>query len=267
MTDPLSLPINDPKEVGALLSELPMAVDQARFTKFLMGFPRRYLVKTPRVDIVKHYLLLESLQKSPLALSINRPGRQWEMTLITRDRDHLFSDIAGALSCCGMNISSADAFANDEHLILDTFRFLDVENVFSDPHRVVEFQSFLENVVIDRIALETRFQARRRQALIAPHSSIEVRIDNDMHPQASHVLVDFPDHFGHLYQVSRCISDLGGNIEMAYVEINGDRIHDSFYVTHQGGKLPEEAGERLRHRLLSVGCDPNSSKTEIVLPN
>jgi len=48
------------------------------------------------------------------------------------EREFLFSRIAGALSCSGMNIVAAEAFANASEVVLDTFRFSDDERRFDD---------------------------------------------------------------------------------------------------------------------------------------
>ena len=63
MLDSLSSPITETLEVEALLDELPIAVERGHFIDFVRGFPRKYLVTTPRVEIVKHYFLMEGLKE------------------------------------------------------------------------------------------------------------------------------------------------------------------------------------------------------------
>ena len=48
-----------------------------------------------------------------------------EITLITPDRPLLFANMAGALAAWGMNIITADAFANRQGVVVDSFRFTD----------------------------------------------------------------------------------------------------------------------------------------------
>ena len=60
MIDSGDLPISDPAEVQAFLRGLPLALDHG-FTRFVLGFPRKYLALTPRTEIVKHYGLMASM--------------------------------------------------------------------------------------------------------------------------------------------------------------------------------------------------------------
>ena len=43
------LSITEPEEVRAFLRKLPLAVDEERFTRFVLGFPHRYLAATSPV--------------------------------------------------------------------------------------------------------------------------------------------------------------------------------------------------------------------------
>ncbi|HSR52017.1 MAG TPA: hypothetical protein VLV83_14395 [Acidobacteriota bacterium] len=253
MVDPLYLPITDAGEARAMLDELPMALDPKRFVEFVMGFPRRYLVNTPRVDIVKHYLLMQSRAGRPLISSLNREPGRWKLSVITKDRSGLFSNVAGALSCFGANISSAEAFANANSVVLDTFQFVDREHVFSNNKRQQEFQAFLEDVVEGRANLSDRFQGRMEQVKIDENRPLEVCLDNHSHPSATSLSVNFPDHFGHVYLVGRTISEAGVDIEMAYINIDGRDIHDRFYLTCRGEKLAKSLQEVLERRLTDLG--------------
>ena len=107
MLDSLSSPITETLEVEALLDELPIAVERGHFIDFVRGFPRKYLVTTPRVEIVKHYFLMEGLKEKDIISSLSRGREFWKLSLVTRDRESLFSRICGCLSCFGMDIFEA----------------------------------------------------------------------------------------------------------------------------------------------------------------
>ena len=247
------LPITDVSEVEALLEELPIAVQGERFTRFVLGFPRKYLISTPRAEIVKHYLLVESLADRPVISSLAKEGALWKLCLVTGDRKFLFSRLAGTLSYFGMHIVTAEAFANVNSLVLDTFHFADRKSYFAETNPRQNFQHFLEEAVQGKTDLESLLKTRLNQVSIPDNEGLQVELDNHIHPSATRLILDCPDHFGLLYLVSRCISEEGHDIEMAYVETPGNRAYDCFYLSHRGGKLSESMQRELRTRLKHLG--------------
>jgi [protein-PII] uridylyltransferase len=242
------LPIDDPAEVQAFLRGLPLALDRG-FTRFVLGFPRKYLAKTPRAEIVKHYGLMASMGTKAVVSSLARDGENWKLSLVTRDRKALFSRIAGTLTCHGMNITAAEAFANASAVVLDTFRFTDDERHFDEDSQRRTFQGFLEDAVEGKLALEPLLRGRLGRLEPVPAAALAVEMDNDSHPSATRVRLECADRFGLLYVVSRCISETGLDIELANVQTAGARVHDEFYVTHAGGFLGVEARNDLARRL------------------
>jgi [protein-PII] uridylyltransferase len=245
------LPIEDPAEVQAFLRGLPLALDRA-FVTFVLGFPRKYLAGTPRTEIVKHYGLMAGLGTRPVISSLSPDGLLWKLSLIARDRKALFSRIAGALSSAGMNIVSAEAFANAGELVLDTFRFSDGERRFDRDEERRSFQGFLEDAVVGKVALEPLLRPRLEGLPPAPGEKLDVRMDNESHPSATRVLLDCRDRFGLLYLVSRTISEAGYDIQMASVQTPGQRVHDEFYVARGPLPLDQAAQAELSGRLADL---------------
>ncbi len=251
MIDAGDLPIADPAEVQAFLRGLPLALDHG-FTRFVLGFPRKYLAKTPRAEIVKHYGLMASLGTRAVISSLARDGENWKLSLVTRDRKALFSRIAGALTCHGMNITAAEAFANASAVVLDTFRFTDDERHFDEDAQRRTFQGFLEDAVEGKVALEPLLRGRLGRLVPMPDAVFAVEMDDDSHPSATRLRLECPDRFGLLYVVSRCISEAGLDIELANVQTAGARVHDEFYVTQAGGFLDAPARADLARRLAEL---------------
>jgi [protein-PII] uridylyltransferase len=245
------LPIDDPAEVQAFLRDLPLALDR-KFVDFVLGFPRKYLAGTPRTEIVKHYGLMAGLGARPVISSLSRDGELWKLSLITRDRQFLFSRIAGALSSSGMNIVAAEAFANASQVVLDTFRFSDDERRFDDDSERRKFQGFLEDAVVGKVELEPLLRPRLERLPPAPADTLGVQMDGDSHPSATRLRLDCRDRFGLLYLVSRAISEAGHDIEMASVQTPGQRVHDEFYLTKNGRKLDAPAQAELAGRLAEL---------------
>lgn len=245
-------PVTDHREVDSLLEEMPIALDRDHFNRFVLGFPRKYLVNTPRIEIVKHYLLMESLAGKSVISSLFREGSSWKLCVVTRDRKFLFSRIAGTLSYFGMNIVSAEAFANATSLVLDTFYFSDNENYFAEGNNRQSFQHFLEEVVEGKIELEPLLKRRWNQVLLSGDEEFSVHFDDRSHPLATRLTLECPDHFGLLYLVTRVLSEAGCDIEMAYVETPAGRAHDQFYLTCNGLKLSPAVQDDLRVKLTHL---------------
>ncbi len=253
MADPFFLPIRDPQEVYALIDELPLAVDRDHFARFVLGFPRHYLVNTSRTEIVKHYLLAETLGAHKVISSISREGDFWKLIIIALDRSRLFSRISGSLSCFGANIAFAEAFANASSLVLDSFRFVDTEGRFDSDRERDRFQHFLEDVVEGKEKLGPRLKSRWPQLLLHQPEPFQVKIDNQSHPSATKVALRCGDHFGLLYLISSAISKAGCSIDAAYIETIGGTAQDEFYVTLEGAKLDGARQEALRSNLQALG--------------
>lgn len=251
----LDLPIEDPAEVAAFLDSVPLAVDRQRFTRFVLGFPRRYLAARPRVEIVKHYALMESQGGRPMVSALAADGELWKVDLICHDRQFLFSRIAGSLSARGMNIVSAEAFANESEFVLDTFRFADPEGALAPAPGRRSFQEFLEGAVVGRIDLEPLL-APRLAAHAGERWRARLTFDDESHPTATKLTLESPDVFGLLYRVTRCLSEAECNIETAYVRTPGGQAEDVFFLTRDGRRLDEATARDVGERLTALGSGP-----------
>jgi len=247
------LPITDAREVAAFLQRVPLAVDRGHFVEFVLGFPHKYLSSTPATDVLKHYMLMESLRDKAVISWVSGDRPLTKLCLVARDRRALFSRIAGTLSGFGMDIVGAEAFANANSLVLDTFTFVDPQRRFADDNERRQFQVQLEEVVEGKGDVDAPL--RERLALVTralAAAPLRVSFDGDLHPQATGVTVRGPNHFGLLYLLSRCFAEGGYNIELAYVETPGEQVQDQFFLTRAGEKLTPEMQEDLRGRVARL---------------
>lgn len=253
MTPSSVLPITGPEEVEAFLRRLPLAVDARRFSELVLGFPRRYLETTPAVEVVRHFALMNSLGSRPLVSSLAQEGSTWRICVVARDRRFLFARLAGSLSCFGMNIVSADAFANANSMVLDIFACVDRDRYLETPEHRRGLQAFLEGVVSGSIDLEQRLRERLPRLGLATERALGLSWDDDAHPTATRLLVAGGDSLGLLYLLSRELSEAGCNIEMAYVATSGGTVSDAFFLTRNGKKLSETHRRLVSHRLMALG--------------
>jgi len=237
------LPVTDEREVRAFLERLPLAVDRDRFTRFVLGFPHHYLRSTSPVEIVKHFGLVESLGSRAASSSLSREGALWRLVVVAADRSCLFARLAGSLTVFGANIVSAEAFANTQGLILDTFALADTAGRFESPEERRRFQGYLESVIVGRVDLETEVPPESRPLL--QDAGLRLLWDDEAHPTATLLRVTGRDARGLLYAMSRRLSDAGANIEIAHITTENGEVRDTFYLTAEGRKLGEETKKRV----------------------
>jgi [protein-PII] uridylyltransferase len=231
-------PITDESDVRAFLGRIPLAVDHEHFTRFVLGFPQRYLANTSPVEVVKHFALVSSLGRRAAISALAPAGELWKLVVVAGDRSFLFARIAGSLSFFGANILEAEAFANTAAVVLDAFLIADTGGRFRDPEERRKFQVFLEGVIEGRVDLDAALAATPAAAR-ARETPLELAWVDDAHPQATLLRVGGRDSLGLLYQISRRLSEAGCNIEIAHVETPHGEVRDEFFLTAGGAKLGE----------------------------
>ena len=246
MSTPPESSISDEREAEAFLRRLPLQVDAARFMDFARGFPKRYLAKTPPLEVVRHYGLMEGLGRRAVITSLAREGTSWQLCVVARDRSFLFARIAGSLSAFGMNIVAAEAFANANALVLDTFRFADPGRRFEDDAERRAFQHLLEEATSGRATLPEPPVGGTVAGSLLPS------FDDAVHPHYTRLVVEGPDRFGLLFRVARTLSESGCSIEIAYIATPESGVRDEFFLSENGEKLRAETREALRAKLRSL---------------
>ncbi len=124
-----------------LQSERIHAAPHTPRSEFLEGFPTRYLRTHSEAEIERHM----EQARSGAPIDLQKTGGTYRMTVIAPDRPFLLASISGALASFGVNILKAEAFANSQGLVLDTF-------VFSDPLRTLELNAAEADRLRDTVA-------------------------------------------------------------------------------------------------------------------
>jgi UTP:GlnB (protein PII) uridylyltransferase len=244
------LPVTDEREVKAFLDRLPLAVDRDHFTRFVLGFPHHYLRTTAAVEIVRHFGLVQSLGQRAAVSSLAQDGGLWRLVVVAADRRFLFARLAGSLTVFGANIVSAEAFANTEGIVLDTFSLADTGGRFASAEERRRFQGYLESVIVGKVDLERELPEEARRPKEA--GALAIDWDDDTHPRASVLRVRGRDARGLLYAISRALSDAGADIDLAHVATEEGEARDSFYLTENGTKLDAEAKVRVESTLRAL---------------
>ena len=222
---------------------------------FLAGFPERYLrTRTPE-QVREHFERTERFVEDPVQLEFRYSPEVSEITLLTPDRALLFADMAGALAAWGMNIVTADAFSNNQDVVVDTFRFTDsfrtLEMNASEHER---FLSSVHDVMTGKMPVEKLLSGRRRARRQAPKVVTETRIDFEDEASSHSTLLQVvaQDVPGLLRAISLAMAAHGCNIEVALVDTEGETAIDVFYVTAHGNKLDSSEKDELRAALFEA---------------
>jgi [protein-PII] uridylyltransferase len=242
------------RELDTERIELP-ASGSAEQEAFLKGFPTRYLRTHTEEQILAHLGLEDSRRKDGVAIDIRRRNGVYELDLLTKDRLFLFASVAGTLASFGLNILKAEAFANQQGTVLDTFVFADPQRTLElNPPEMDRLRATLERVLLGKIRVAELLRNRQTPPPPSKGSRIEptVAFDGDASAASTLVEVTAEDRPGLLYDLANTFSDKGCSIDVVLVDTEAHKAIDVFYVTTNGKKLDKEKQAQLQESLLSA---------------
>jgi [protein-PII] uridylyltransferase len=222
---------------------------------FLEGFPERYLTTRSPEQIKLHFEMAERFAEEPMQIAFQYGAAMNEITVVTRDRPSLFAGIAGALAAWGMNVVTADGYADGQGVVVDSFRFTDTFRTLE--LNVSERERFVDSVremVSGKVSVETMLASRRRGRRKKPLVEVETKIDFDERASSHSTLLQVvaQDVPGLLRAISKTLSGLGYNVEVALVDTEGETAIDVFYLTHQGARLTAAEEDELCGALVEA---------------
>jgi [protein-PII] uridylyltransferase len=229
--------------------------DQDETSEFLEGLPTRYLRTHTPEQIRKHVQLSRVAVESGLAVDLYRAEGVYTLTVLTPDRPNLFASLAGILSSFGMNILKAEAFANRNGAVLDTFCFADpMRTLELNPAEMDRMKATLRRAVLGKEDVQRLLRGRVKPA--APSKRAEVKpavaFDGEASESATLVEIVAEDRPGLLYDLASTFSSAGCSIEVVLIDTEAHKALDVFYITKDGAKLDSTEHEQLRDQLLVV---------------
>ena len=242
---------------------LDQAADQAertRLKRFLRGFPERYVRTHTPEQVRRHAELASTMEAGRATAECVWMGGHLEVLVLSPDRPFLFASLCAGITASGGDIVSAEAFANEDGLVLDSFRVAPNATVGElrqlDPTQIEELELRLQGLAEGTIDASGLRQWRAR----APYSRRSgeppsVSFDNDTSARATIFFVNTADRPKLLHDLASACSSRECNIDVVLSHTQGSLAMDTFYLTQRGEKLPEQICELLKDDLLEA-CAP-----------
>ena len=222
--------------------QLGKIIGQDAAYRHMYGLPRRYPLLYTLDEASRHAQRAEQIHgQNEVLIDVEEPAATGRVTVYTRDRTSLLSDICGILTVNDLNIQGADAFTRADGVIVDVFTvrgLADTETKRAEQTRKLEADFHAvwsgETRVEDMIAQHRRRWARKK--IKAVDATPRVVFDNETSEPYTVVDVFARDRIGFLYDVSRILSAADLDIHMARIGTDADQVADAFYVTDMTGK-------------------------------
>jgi [protein-PII] uridylyltransferase len=236
--------------VLTLSNKRDLAVEQ-----FLEGFPERYVSTRSPETMLQHFEMTQSFAEEPFQIAFQHAQAVSEITLVTQDRPQLFAGMAAALDAWGMNVVTADAFANAAGVVVDSFRFTDTFRTLElNPSERARFVASVRDLIAGRVPVEKLLNGRRRGRRKPPRvvRATTVEFDSTASSHSTLLQVIAQDMPGLLRAISATVSQLGYNVEVALIDTEGETAIDVFYLTSNGARLTAPQEQELREKLLAA---------------
>jgi [protein-PII] uridylyltransferase len=233
---------------------------QAAVERFLEGFPERYVSTRTPETMLQHFEMTQKFAAEPFQIAFQRGASHGglavsEITLVTQDRPQLFAGMAAALAAWGMNVVTADAFANAAGVVVDSFRFTDTFRTLElNESERERFVASVRDLVAGRSSSEKLLSGRRRAKRKPPRVVTQTRVEFDGKASSHSTLLQViaQDIPGLLRAISATVSQMGYNVEVALVDTEGETAIDVFYLTSEGRQLTSAQEKELRSGLLAA---------------
>lgn len=222
----------------------------------LRQLPPSYLLSTPPETIGVHLGLIERADGGT-AVNHDAVGDVDRVTIVTRDRPGILSQVAGALAVHNVTVLGGIAYTRDDGVAIDVMYVADGLAHGIDERRwgrvleAIPLALAGEFPIDERLAETRSAYANMMQPAPIPTT---VHVDNVGSDAYSIVEVTAADRLGLLYAITHALHGMGLDIHVAKVDTIGREVVDAFYVRRQNGRRIEADDEIERVRRGIVGA-------------
>jgi [protein-PII] uridylyltransferase len=238
----------------------PADISESELWAFLDGLPRRYLALFGLATVYRHVRLARDITPDDVHASLEKHADIWELSVVTLDRPFLFSNISGVLSYFGMDIHRAQAMTTPAGLVLDIFQFSDLEQFLAqNAAGAAEIYRVLQAVVSGAADVTDLLRGKERSVLYRRREPLQpvIHVDHEHSEKYTVLEIVADDAIGLLYRISRGLSRLGCDLDLALISTEGKKAIDVLHVTKGGNKLSfaDEAAIRQELGRMLEGTD------------
>ena len=245
---------------GAREELVRLGVGEAKIDSLFAELPRRYFLShTPR-QIARHSQLVLRYGGGTRLVTANRDmkGGFTEFILCASDVHGLYSQVAGVLTACGLNILGSHVYTTKGGLALEIYRTHTPRGGPEEREMVWrEVDSALDSVLSGEVEVGDLVRRRRRPVgTTRPPSRKEARVLVSNTESDFYTLVDViaDDRLGLLYDATRTIGEHGFEIYISKAATIKDQVTDTFYLKDENAKKIKDHKrlDRLREALLEA---------------
>jgi len=245
---------------GAREELVRLGVGEAKISSLFEELPRRYFLShTPR-QIARHAQVVLRYGEGSRMVAANRDmkGGFTEFIVCANDEHGLYSQVAGVMTACGLNILGSHVYTTKGGLALEIYR-THTPRGGPDERAMVwtEVEESLEAVLNGEVDVGELVRRRRR-----PIGSTRSPSRKDPRVLVSNTESDFytvvdviaDDRLGLLYDATRTIGEHGFEIYISKAATIKDQVTDTFYLKDRNGKKIKDvqALDRFRDDLLEA---------------
>ena len=236
--------------IAALQANRPPDISERQMTAFLEGLPQRYLRLVDPRTVYDHVRQSRDLEPDEVRVSLNKHDDVWALSVVTKDRPQIFSNVCGVLSHFGIDILRGQAMSNSQNVVLDLFRFVDADRFLQlNEAGPSELTRLLQDVVTGNVDLVAMLKGRDAAARARRGKSrVRSLVHFDHHYSDRYTVLEIgsANEWGLLYRISRVISEHGCAIDLVLISTEGDRAIDVFHLTRNGARLSPDMEQDLR---------------------
>lgn len=252
----------DQADLSELIAGRPEDIAEEEIHRFVEGLPRRYLQLFGADEVYRHLRLSRDIHPDEVHSSLTDRDGTWELTVVTRDKPFLFSNICGVLASYGMDILRGQAMTSPNGLVLDVFEFTDAERFFAMNRDGEEhLLATLEDAVSGRRDVTEKLRRRETSVMHrrTPRVTPVVHLDNQASPRYTILDIITDNALGLLYRISRVISHHGCDVGLVLISTEGHKAIDVFHLTKAGAKLADDEQRALAAHLQRMLEDGNEA--------
>ena len=211
--------------------------DNPAVSRWLEGFPTRYLRTHTLTDIERHFVLATLSETLGVAVELRKQQGAWELTVAAPDRAGVFAALAGSLASFGFNILKVEAFANRQGRLLDIFHFADpLRTLDLNPSEVDTVRKRATQAAKGELDVPKLLKSRPKPKVRMKLTPV-VEVTSRENAKSTLVEIVSEDRPGLLYDLASTLSDQGCSIDVVLIDTEATKALDVFYVTKNGAPL------------------------------